>query len=146
MRRSGFPSQSTARAALHRVLACEQAGIRIDDRQTVADYLTSWLEAKSRTLKPTSLARYTDYINKDLCPALGHLRLEELSHHHGADFITDQLGLGRRPVTLRRCVATLSSALNDAIRHHRLPHNPARCAPLPGLPDRNAFAGHLSKP
>lgn len=131
MRRGGFPSQSTARAALHRVLACEQAGIRVDDRQTVGDYLTNWLETKARALKPTTLARYTDYINKDLCLALGHIRLEELNHHHVADFITDQLSRRRRPVTLRRCVATLSSALTDAVRHHRLPHNPARYAPLP---------------
>jgi hypothetical protein len=39
MSRCGFPTQRRAGAALHRVLACEQAGIHIDDRQTVAEYL-----------------------------------------------------------------------------------------------------------
>jgi hypothetical protein len=29
---------------------------------------------------------------------------------------------GRGLVTLRRCITTLSSALNDARRNHRLPH------------------------
>jgi hypothetical protein len=36
-----------------RVLACEQAGIHVDDRQTVAEYLEAWLEIKQRSLKPT---------------------------------------------------------------------------------------------
>jgi hypothetical protein len=38
-------------------------------------------------------------------------------------FVRNQLDAGRGLVTLRRCVATLSSALTDAVRQHRLPHN-----------------------
>jgi integrase len=40
------------------------------------------------------------------------------------------------PTTLRRCIGTLSSALTDAVRHYRLPHNPARHAPVPRPPRR----------
>ncbi|MCS7484571.1 site-specific integrase [Umezawaea endophytica] len=40
-------------------------------------------------------------------------------------FVHDQLASGRGHVTLRRCVATLSSALGDAVRQHRLAHNAA---------------------
>jgi hypothetical protein len=144
MCRSGYPSQSAARIALHRVLACEQAGIHVDDRQTVSAYLTDWLAIKSRTLKPTTLARYTDYINKDLCPALGHIRLEELSHHNVADFITDQLGHGRRPVTLRRCVA--SSALSERSATTDSRTTPSLTLLSPDLPGENASAGHPIKP
>ena len=32
---------------------------------------------------------------------------------------------------MHRCIATLSSALTDAVRHHRLIHNPARYANIP---------------
>jgi hypothetical protein len=46
MRRCDFPTQRHARAALHRVLACERAAIHLDDRQTVAEYLAGWLEYK----------------------------------------------------------------------------------------------------
>ncbi|BCY13453.1 site-specific integrase [Actinoplanes sp. L3-i22] len=35
---------------------------------------------------------------------------------------------------MRRCVTALSSALNDARRNHRLPHNAARFAKIPRLP------------
>jgi integrase len=128
LRRCGFPTKAHAHAALHRVLACERAGIHIDDRQTVAEYLEAWLEVKQHSLKPTTMVRYHDYVHKDLSPALGPIRLEELTHHHVAAFVSTQLAAGRGRVTIHRCVATLSSALTDAVRHHRLIHNPARYA------------------
>jgi integrase len=53
---------------------------------------------------------------------------------HVALFIGNQLASGRGPVTLRRCVATLSSALTDAVRQRRLAHNPARYALVPRPP------------
>jgi integrase len=136
MRRCGYPTQADARAALRHLLECERAGIHLDDRQTVADYLTDWLAGKAMALKPTTLARYHDYITKDLIPDLGAIRLEELSHHHLACFIRDQLAAGRGPITLRRCIATLSSALTDAVRQRRLAHNPARYARVPRSPRR----------
>lgn len=36
-----------------------------------------------------------------------------------------QSPVGRGRTTLYRCLATLPSALGDAVRQHRLPHNPA---------------------
>jgi integrase len=131
LRRGGYPTRKAATAALTRVLDCERSGIWLDDRQTVADYLATWLAEKSRTLKPTTAAVYADYIVKDLIPAFGAVRLEKLNHLHVARFIDEQLAAGRSPTTIRRLVATLSSALGDAVRQRRLQHNPARYAPLP---------------
>lgn len=131
LRRGGFPTQAAARSALHRVLACERAGVHSDDRQTLADHLATWIEHKALSLKPTTMARYRDYVTKDLSPALGAIRLEELTHHHIAAWVGEQLTAGRGPVTVHRCVATLSSALGDAVRQHRLLHNPARFANVP---------------
>jgi Phage integrase, N-terminal SAM-like domain len=54
---------------------------------------------KSRTLKPTTAAVYTDYIVKDLIPAFGAGRLEKLNHLHVARFIDEQLAAGRGPTT-----------------------------------------------
>jgi len=100
MRRGGYPTRKAATAALTRVLECERSGIWLDDQQTVADYLTTWLAEKSRTLKPTTAAVYTDYINKDLTPAFGAVRLEKLNHLHVARFIDEQLAAGRGPTTV----------------------------------------------
>ena len=56
MRHSGYATRSAARAALAKVLECERTGVQLDDTQSVADYLTGWLESKARTLKPTTVA------------------------------------------------------------------------------------------
>ena len=131
MRRSGYNTRSDARAALARVLECERAGVYLDDTQTVADYLVGWLDAKARRLKPTTVARYRDYLHNDLLPAFGAVRLERLTHQHVDHFVRTQLAAGRGAVTVRRCIATLSSALNDAIRQRRLTHNAARYTTIP---------------
>lgn len=125
-RRSGFPTKADAQVALSKVLEYERTGIVIDDRQTVADYLASWLRTKALTLKPTTMANYHAYVHKDLIPHIGLIRLEDLSHQHVVLYVHNQLEAGRGHTTLRRCLATLSSALGDAVRQHRLPYNAAR--------------------
>ncbi|KAK1176868.1 N-terminal phage integrase SAM-like domain-containing protein [Streptomyces sp. NBS 14/10] len=106
------------------MLEGEAGGFTADPNQTVADYLTTWLEGKAYVLKPTTVARYRDYVTHDLIPALGALKLDELGHRHIAGFAHSQLDAGRGRVTVYRCLATLSSALGDAVRQHRLTHNP----------------------
>jgi hypothetical protein len=76
-------------------------------------------------LKPTTMANYHAYVHKDLIPRLGTIKLEDLTHQHVELFVHDQLASDRGHVTLRRCIATLSSALGDAVRQHRLARNAA---------------------
>lgn len=85
----------------------------------------SWLATKALVLKPTTMARHRDYVHNDLAPAFGTLKLDELGHRHIATFVTGELDAGRGTTTLYRCLATLSSAPGDAVRQHRLAHNPA---------------------
>lgn len=75
MRRGGYPTKAAARTALDDVLARHGAGVAVDDRQTVAAYLTAWLAGKRHTLKPKTLHQYGEYVTKDLIPALGPIRL-----------------------------------------------------------------------
>ncbi len=70
-RRSGFATRADAQVALSKVLEYERTGVIIDDRQTVADYLASWLHTKALTLKPTTMANYHAYVHKDLIPHIG---------------------------------------------------------------------------
>jgi hypothetical protein len=121
------------------VLEGQTAGFTADPNQTVADYLTARLEAKELVVKPTTVVRYRGYVTNDLIPALGHLRLDELGYPHIAALVQAQLAAGRGKVTVHRIAATLSSALGDAVRHHRLPANPARSTviPRPGAAERH---------
>ncbi|WP_329418906.1 site-specific integrase [Streptomyces sp. NBC_01693] len=81
--------------------------------------------AKALVLKPTTMARCPDYIRNHLVPAFGTIELDQLAHRYIAAFVTGQLACGRGRTILYRCLAILSSALGDAVRRHRLPHNPA---------------------
>ncbi|MGK5501649.1 site-specific integrase, partial [Streptomyces sp. URMC 125] len=67
--------------------------------------------------KPTTYARYRDYVRNDLLPHLGRVRLDDLGYGHIAAFARDQSARGR--VTVHRCLATLSSALAAARRRRR---------------------------
>lgn len=141
MRRGGFPTQASAVAALESVLKRQSVGVKLDDRETVDERLTSWIEEKRRTLKPTTWVTYNDYIRKDLIPTVGHHRLEELRHEHVALMVAGFEQDGRGAVTIRRIVATLSSALGDAVRQRRLTHNVAQHVALPRAtkPERSVW-------
>ncbi|MEU7599433.1 site-specific integrase [Streptomyces sp. NPDC040724] len=141
VRRGGFPTQDSAEQALGRFLEGEAGGYNADPSQTVAAYLNTWLAAKALVLKPTTMARYRDYVRNDLTPAFGTLKLDQLAHRHISAYVTCQLAAGRGETTLYRCLATLSSALGDAVRQHRLPHNPASPPVLrrPPSPERHIW-------
>ena len=131
MRRRGFSTKAAARRALDDVAQRQGSGVRVDDRETVAEYLREWVRGMRHKLKPKTLLSYECYIENDLVPALGAIRLEHLHHRHVAQLIGDLEQAGRGAPTIRRMVAVLSSALADAVERRRLPHNVARHAPLP---------------
>ena len=58
------------------------AGIPASCEMTVAQYLTEWLAAKSRTLRPTTHRGYNQQIRQYLIPHLGHYRLDRLRATH----------------------------------------------------------------
>ncbi|MBX9392510.1 hypothetical protein K4749_02575 [Streptomyces sp. TRM72054] len=144
VRRGGFTSHDGAEAALRTFLEGEAGGFNADPDQTVADYLNIWLAAKALVLKPTTMARYRDYLHNDLVPAFGSLKLDELRHRHISAFVTGQLAASRGRTTLYRCLATLSSALGDTVRQHRLAHNPASPPALrrPPAPERRIWTAN----
>lgn len=131
MRRGGFPTEDDARTALHRYRAGRRIGVSADPNQTVADYLIQWLAAKRLRLKPTTWVHYRDYVHHDLIPALGPIRLDELAYEHIHHFVLAQLATGRGRPTVWHIIATLSSAIGDAVRQHRLPTNVVRPTVIP---------------
>ncbi|MCZ4102455.1 MULTISPECIES: tyrosine-type recombinase/integrase [Streptomyces] len=131
IRRGGYSTEESARTALRRLLEGHNSGFSADPNQTVGDYLNAWLKAKDLALKPTTMARYRTYVTQDLIPALGEMPLDDLGYPHVAGLVHAELARGRGRVTVHRILATLSSALGDAVRHHRLPANPARPTIIP---------------
>jgi len=147
----GFGTQREAREAMHGSLAAFARGERVvPSRLTVQAYLEQWLEGKSG-LRSSTRRSYSEHLDLYLVPALGFLKLSDLTdtdieRMYGAmrrlgssadapsDLVLSRLLAARRGSTprplsaarLRRVHATLQSALNSAVRRKLLGVNPAR--------------------
>ncbi|MEV7400015.1 hypothetical protein AB0N93_06290 [Streptomyces sp. NPDC091267] len=62
-------------------------------------------DAEGARAKPTTMARYREYVRNDLVPAFGTLKLDQLAHRHISAFVTSRLTAGRGRTTPHRCPA-----------------------------------------
>jgi len=102
---------------------------------TVRTWLEQWLEGKVN-LRPTTRRSYESHLRLYLVPHLGHVRLRDLSATHlERMYAAIRSDSGRReaggerqtgPATIRRVHATLSSAMNTAVKRRLLAYSPAQ--------------------
>lgn len=86
----GFETEGEAKAERDDARVKARRGQYVDrNRITVAEYLTSWLDAHSLEVKPRTLAGYRDYINRYVVPRIGRMRLQAV-----------------KPATLTNCTAS----------------------------------------
>ena len=139
VRRGGFATKTAAEVELTRLKGSRNDGTYTDARGvTVAGYLTEWLARKvtAGELRPTTARSYRQHLDGYLVPHLGRLPLGDLRVHH-VDAMLDAIrkanATSARPVgpaTQRRIVATLRSALSDAVKSRLLSWNPASHAKI----------------
>jgi len=139
VRRGGFATKTAAEVALTQLKSTRDEGTFTDSRGlTVGNYLTSWLARKvsAGELRPTTARSYRQHLDGHLLPHLGRLPLGDLRVHH-VDTLLDHIrsanATSARPVgpaTQRRIVATLRSALSDAVSDRLLSWNPASHAKI----------------
>jgi len=142
--RQGFATKAAAEAELERIVGMARDGVLIDEKLTLAQWLDTWLEAKTagsgisgvgKPLRPTTARSYESHVRLYLRPLLGHVPLAKLRSEQIAAAYTKILeSTPERPMsasTLRRIHATLSSALVAAVRSRRLDRNPAEYVDLP---------------
>jgi len=104
-------------------------------RQTVAEYLESWLESYARThVTSRTFERYMDDIQNALVPGLGHIQLARLSPQDIREFYAHELKHGRAdgrgrgplsPTTVVHHARILREALKHAVNEGLLAVNPA---------------------
>jgi integrase len=87
----------------------------LDERQTVGQYLTSWLETARPTIEPSTFERYELDVRRHLIPALGRIRLTRLSPQHVQLLLAEELSAGLAPRSVRNIRAVLRRALNEAL-------------------------------
>ncbi|WP_147391993.1 tyrosine-type recombinase/integrase [Amnibacterium setariae] len=133
IRRMGYPTKRAAQEERARLLTQVASGRFTHNRAlTVRQWLTEWLDRRVQDgLRPSTAVMYRRYVEQDLQPGLGHLRLHELRRHHVDRFLQAQLTGGRGLVTVRRMHAVLSSALAAAQRLDLVEANAASSIRLP---------------
>jgi integrase len=131
--------------AISAKLARDKARVAIAQRDyiaptklTVGEYLTAWIDAHARKIKPTTLNRYRELIKDYLVPRLGSIKLQELKPLHIEQFynsMAEQVGVAGKhlaPRTSRQAGAILKTALKQAVEVENLiTINPATRVKLP---------------
>ena len=131
--------------AINAKLARDKARVSVGQRDyiaptklTVGEYLTAWIDAHARKIKPTTLNRYRELIKDYLVPRLGSIKLQELKPLHVEQFynsMAEHVGVAGKhlaPRTARQAGAILKTALKQAVEVENLiTINPATRVKLP---------------
>ncbi len=103
----------------------------LHDRQTVGDYLTSWIASYGQRRRYTSYERYERVIRLHLLPVIGKLTLSKLTAQQVEAFYAGKLRDGDAPSKVRFCHKVLRAALSDAVRLGLVHRNVASLAKQP---------------
>jgi integrase len=131
--KGGFTTKRECQVALNEALAALRAGTFVEpSTRTLGSFLVDeWLPAR-RNLRPSTLSNYGIHIRTSVVPALGAIRLQQLSPAHLNAFYQTLLTEGRRrdgrgmaPKTVQNIHAILHRALKDALRWGWVPRNVA---------------------
>lgn len=133
---SGFPDQETAKEARTKAIRAHKEGTLEADRrkETVGQYLERWLTAKesAKTIRAATIRSYRGHLDNYLMPNLGRVRLSDLKASQiDAMLVRIRKANDGKPrnqqvsaSTERRIIATLRSALRDALRAGQIHRDP----------------------
>jgi integrase len=88
----------------------------LDERQTVAQFLQTWIEIAKSQIRGSSWRRYSDYVRVHLVPGLGKIPLAKLNAQHVQLFYARKLSEGLSPTTVHHIHGMFHRALKDALR------------------------------
>lgn len=127
----------TERECVAKLQALQQqvaAGLpAVDQRATVATYLTRWLQEVAPRLRPTTATRYRGLVTGQIVPAVGRIKLYQLQPSHVAAMMAQVQRDGLSARTASHCRAVLRAALSDAERDGVVSRNVAKLADAPHL-------------
>ena len=106
--------------------AAAQGTLIHDERRTVEDYLTWWIdEVVPGTVKPTTEDGYRYMVNRYVVPAIGKVKLAKLSPLQVQEMLTGMERRGLSAATRRQTRAILRQALSQAERFELVRRNAA---------------------
>lgn len=141
-RRRGFKTKKDAQAALDQLRVGARTGTYVAPaRQTLSEFLQAdWLPVARRSLAESTWESYERNIRNHVVPNIGHLSLQAIDGAVLNRLYSTLLESGRllghqspglKPRTVRYIHTIIHSALDDAVRWHRVPLNAADQATAP---------------
>ncbi len=88
----------------------------VAERQTLAQYLVSWLDAKAHQLDVATQERYGQLIRLHILPVLGKAALTKLNAQQVQALYANKISEGLSARTVRQLHVVLKSALKSAVR------------------------------
>lgn len=85
-------------------------------RETVGQYLDSWLETSKHTIKPRTWKRYVEYVRLHMIPKLGKIPLSKLTPQQVQLLYAEKLEEGLSTTTVHHLHAVLHRAIHAAVR------------------------------
>src|SRR5215216_2372133 len=93
---------------------------------TVGEYLDRWLKDIQDTVRQSTYERYEYAIRPHIRPALGNIKLKDLTPAHVRWFYRDRLDSGLAPATVHKMHVVLQKALTQAVSDGLIPRNVAK--------------------
>lgn len=101
---------------------------------TVGEYLARWLEDSVKgTVRESTYERYGYAIRPHINPALGSLKLKNLTTAHVRGFYREKLDAGLAPATVHKLHVILHKALDQSVSDGLIPRNVTQGIKLPRL-------------
>jgi integrase len=139
--KGGFKTKREAERFLTETLArLGDGSYTAPSKLTLGEYLSEWLPAIERTLRPSSFESDSRIVQKRIAPAIGTRRLQALSGSDLNAFYGELEREGLSVATRRLTHAVLHRALRDAVRWGKLARSPADQADPPAVPQTRVQA------
>jgi integrase len=122
------------RDKLAKALTDRSGGLVFDaGAMTVGEYLERWLKGSVRsTVRMSTYERHEGIVRTHLKPALGRIKVKNLTPTHVRGLHREKLDAGLAPATVRKIHSTLHKALSQAVSDGLIPRNAAAMkAPRP---------------
>jgi integrase len=119
---------------LAKAMVDREGGFHFNDEDVaVGEYLDRWLSDSVRgTVRASTYERHEGIIRTHIGPALGHIKLKNLTPAHVRSLHREKLDDGLAPATVRKIHSTLHKALSQAVSDGLIPRNAAAIkAPRP---------------
>src|SRR5215208_3059538 len=135
-------TRSEVAKKLTKAMADRDGGLVFDtNNQTVGEYLVRWLNDSVRgSVKPITFESYERLVQGHIIPALGRVKLRNLSPPHLQAFYRDRLDAGLSPATVRYLHSLLHRSLKQALRWNLVQTNVAKAVDPPKIPRKTMRA------